>query len=96
MNVDVKCVHFDMTQRVRDYLNKKVRRLGYAEGLIIDLLFTFTQDTRAYKLEAIVNFRWGTSSHVGVDTFNIIKGIDQLLDKLDNKVNKEKEKIQEH
>lgn len=96
MNVDVKCVHFDMTKRVRDYLNKKVRRLGYAEGLIIDLLFTFTQDTRAYKLEANVNFRWGTSSHVGVDTFNIIKGIDQLLDKLDNKVNKEKEKIQEH
>ena len=96
MNVDVKCVHFDMTQKTKDYFDKKVKRLGYAEDLIVDLLFTFTRDTRAYKLDSNINFRWGTSSHVGVETFNITKGIDQLIDKLDNKVNKEKEKIQEH
>lgn len=96
MKVDVKCVHFDMTQNVKDYLDKKIKRLGYAEDLIVDLMFTFTRDTKEYKLESNIHFRWGRSSHVGVDSFNITKGIDILLDKLDNKINKEKEKIQEH
>ena len=96
MNVDVKCVHFDLTEKTREYLDRKVKRLGYADDLIVDLLFTFTRDTRAFKLDSNINFRWGTSSHVGVETFQITKGIDQLIDKLDSKINKEKEKIQEH
>ncbi|MBN1686185.1 MAG: ribosome-associated translation inhibitor RaiA [Spirochaetales bacterium] len=96
MNIDVKGVHLDITQKVRDYLAKKMKRLGYAEDLIIDLLFTLSQDSKAYKVEVNINFRWGTSAHIGVDAFNLIKGIDQLFDKMDTKINKEKEKIQKH
>ena len=70
--------------------------MSYAEDLIVDLLFSLTQDAKAYKAEVNINFRWGTSAHIGVDTFNLIKGIDQLFDKLDVKINKEKSKIQEH
>ncbi len=96
MNVDVKGVHLDISQNVRDYLNKKLKRLSYAEDLIVDLLFTLSQDSKAYKAEANINFRWGTSAHIGVDTFNLIKGIDLLFDKLDVKIRKEKDKIQDH
>ena len=96
MKVDVKGVHLDVSQRIHDYLNKKMKRLSYAEEHIVDLLLTLTQDTKAYKVEANINFRWGTTAHIGVESFNIIKGIDQLFDKLDVKINKEKEKIQEH
>ncbi len=96
MNVDVKGVHLDVSQRIHDYLNKKMKRLAYAEDLVVDVLFTFTQDTKAYKVEVNMNFRWGTSAHIGVESFNIIKGIDQLFDKMDVKINREKEKIQEH
>jgi len=96
MNIDVKGVHLDVSQNVRDYLNKKLKRLGYAEDLIVDLLFTLSQDSKAYKVEVNINFRWGTSAHIGVDAFNLIKGVDQLFDKLDVKINKEKEKIQDH
>jgi len=96
MNIDVKGVHLDISQKVRDYLNKKLKRLGYAEDLIVDLLFTLSQDSKAYKVEATINFRWGGSAHIGVDAFNLIKGIDQLFDKMDIKINKEKAKIQEH
>lgn len=96
MNTDVKGVHMDVSKRVRDYLDKKLKRLHYAEDLIIDLLFTLTQEANAYKAEVNVNFRWGTQAHIKVDTFNIIKGIDQLIDKLDEKITREKEKIQEH
>ena len=96
MNVDVKGVHLDVSKRIHDYLNKKLKRLSYAEDLIVDMLFTLTQDTKAYKAEVNINFRWGTKAHIGVESYNIIKGIDQLLDKMDVKINKEKEKIQDH
>ena len=96
MNVDIKGVHMDVSQGMRDYLDKKMKRLSYADDLIVDLLFTLTQDTKAYKTEVNINFRWGTTSHIGVESFNIIKGIDQLFDKMDVKIIKEKEKIQEH
>ena len=96
MNVDVKGVHLDISQNVHEYLNKKLKRLGYAEDLVVDLLFTLSQDANAYKAEVNINFRWGTSAHIGVNAFNLIKGIEQLFDKMDVKINKEKEKIQEH
>lgn len=96
MNVDVKGVHLEISQHVHEYLNKKLKRLGYAEDLIVDLLFTLTQDAKAYKAEVNINFRWGTTAHIGVNAFNLIKGIEQLFDKMDVKINKEKEKIQEH
>ncbi len=96
MNVDVKGVHMDVSQGMHDYLAKKMKRLSYAENLIVDLLFSITQESRAYKVEVNINFRWGTSAHIGVESHNVIKSIDQLFDKLDVKINKEKEKIQEH
>ena len=96
MNIDVKGVHLDISQNVHDYLNKKLKRLGYAEDLIVDLLFTLSQDSKAYKIEVNINFRWGNSAHIGLDAFNLIQGIDQLFDKMDVKIKKEKDKIQEH
>ena len=96
MNVDVKGVHMDISESMHEYLNKKLKRLEYAEGLIVDLLFTLSQDAKAYKAEVNINFRWGTSAHIGVNAFNLNKGIEQLFDKMDVKINKEKEKIQEH
>lgn len=96
MNVDIKGVHMDISKRVRDYMNKKLKRLTYAEDLIIDLLFTLTQETRNYAVEVNINFRWGTSAHIKVESYNIMKGVDLLFDKMDVKVRREKEKIQQH
>ena len=76
MNIDVKGVHLEISQNVHDYLNKKLKRLGYAKDLIVDLLFTLSQDSKEYKAEVNINFRWGTSAHIGVNAYNLIKGID--------------------
>ena len=95
MNIDIKGVHMDMSKYVHDYMNKKLKRLHYADDLIVDLLFTLTQETRGYKAEVNINFRWGTQAHIKVELFDITKAIDQLFDKLDEKIAKEKEKIQD-
>ena len=96
MNVDVKGVHMDISQHVHDFVDKKMKRLSYAEDLIIDLLFTFLQEAKGFKAEVNINFRWGTTAHIGVESFNLIKGIEMLFDKMDTKINREKEKIQAH
>lgn len=96
MNVDIQGVHYDISDNTREHVQKKLKRLNYAEDIIVDLLFTIQHDKNGYVIEATVNFKWGKSAHLKVETFDLFKGIDNLFNKLDNKISKEKEKIQEH
>ena len=94
MNIDVRSVHFDLSEQSRAYLDTKVERIGYAKDMIVDLLFVFTKDAKNYTMEVTANFRWGKRAHIEETAFEINPGIDILIDKLDQKIVKEKEKIQ--
>lgn len=94
MNIDIKAVHFTLKDDAREYLNRKITRFPNVENMIIDLLFTLTKD-KDYAAEATVNFRWGVSVHVKENDFELNAAIDKLIDKLDAKIIKEKEKINE-
>jgi putative sigma-54 modulation protein len=94
MTVDVRSVHFDLSETSKAYLDSKLERIGYAKDMIVDLIFIFTKD-KDFKLEVTVNFRWGLQAHVEERDFDINAGIDKLIDKLEQKISKEKEKIQE-
>ena len=96
MNVDIRGVHYDISDNTREHVEKKMKRLDYADGLVVDLLMTITHDKNGYVIEVTLNFKWGKSAHIKVDTFDLFKGIDNLFNKLDNKIAKEKEKIQDH
>ncbi|MDR1030554.1 MAG: ribosome-associated translation inhibitor RaiA [Treponema sp.] len=92
MNIDIKAVHFTLKDDARDYLNRKLDRIHNAENMIIDLLFTLTKN-KDFAVEATVNFRWGVSVHLKETDFELNAAIDKLLDKLDAKIIKEKEKV---
>lgn len=94
MKIDVRSVHFDLSEESKQYLATKVERIGYAKDMIVDLLFVFTKDSKNYKLEVTANFRWGVQAHLQETSFEINPGIDLLMDKLDQKIAKEKQKIQ--
>jgi putative sigma-54 modulation protein len=94
MNVDVRAVHFELYEKTREYLNKKLERLAYAKELLVDLLFVFTKE-KNFKCECTINFRWSTSAHLVEEEYELNTAIDKLVDKVDNKIRKEKEKIQE-
>jgi putative sigma-54 modulation protein len=94
MNIDVKSVHFAMRDDAREYLDRKIARIHNAENMIVDLLITVTKD-REFTAEATVNFRWGVSIHVKEEDFNLTPAIDKLMDVLDAKITKEKEKAKE-
>ena len=96
MNTEIKGVHVEITETIRDYVDKKMHRLDFAKEHLVDMLFSFTQEKSQFKLEANLNFRWGNSTHVGVASFDIFEGIDKLFDKMELKIIKEKKKIQDH
>jgi putative sigma-54 modulation protein len=95
MNIEVKDIHFAMDSESREYLNKKIARIHNAESMITDLLFSITKDSKDYAAEATVNFRWGVSVHVKEQDFGLNPAIDKLMDKLEQKITKEKEKFKD-
>jgi putative sigma-54 modulation protein len=92
MNIDVKAVHFTLNDDGRAYLEKKINRIHNAENMMVDLLITVTRD-KDFAAEATVNFRWGVSIHVKENDFELNAAIDKLMDKLEAKIIKEKEKV---
>ena len=94
MNIDVKAVHFTLREGTREFIDKKIARIPNAENMIVDLLVTLTKE-KDFTAEATVNFRWGVSVHVTEHDFELNPAIDKLMDKLENKIVKEKEKVQE-
>jgi len=94
MTIDVRSVHFDLSDANRDYLDKKLERIAYAKDLIVDLLFSFTKEKK-FNCECTVNFRWGTRAHVQEEDFDLIAGMDQMIDTLEQKIAKEKSKVQD-
>jgi putative sigma-54 modulation protein len=96
MNFEMKGIHFEIDPRTREYLADKMPRLDFAKDLIVDFLLNITKEKRRFSVEATINFRWGNSTHVGVKSFDLFKGIDELFDTLDLKIEKEKSKLKEH
>jgi putative sigma-54 modulation protein len=94
VNIDIKAVHFTLKDDAKEYLNRKITRLPNIENMVVDLLFTLTKD-KDFSAEATVNFRWGVSGHIKENDFELNAAIDKLIDKLDAKIIKEKEKFNE-
>ena len=95
MTIDIKGVHYEVSDSVREKLESKLKRVEHAEDMIVNLDFTITRE-KQYKLETNIHFRWGQVHHLKVETFDIWKGVDILIDKLEQKVDKEKEKVKHH
>jgi putative sigma-54 modulation protein len=94
MNTEIKAVHFTMGNDAREYIEKKITRIHNAEKMIVDLLFTITKD-KDFSAEVTVNFVWGNTIHLKENDFELNPAIDKLMDKLDAKIAKEKEKVKE-
>ena len=96
MHTEVRGIHVNVTQAMKDLIQRELHKLDFAKDLLIDLLFTVSREKSSFKLEVTLNFRWGTSAHIGTDSFDFDEGVNTLFDKIEAKVIKEKEKVQQH
>lgn len=94
MNKTINAIGFELEQKQSDMINKKLKRLDYAEDLIIDFILRVKHD-KQYTFDTTVNFRWGAQAHVSGEDYDFSAALNKMMDVLDNKINKEKEKIQE-
>ena len=94
MNTEIKSLHFNLHDDAKEYLNKKIERIHNAENMLVDLIITIKKE-KDFEAEATVNFRWGVSIHVKENDFELITAIDKMMDKLNAKIIKEKEKVKE-
>ncbi len=94
MNKTINAVGFELEKKQSDMIEKKLKRLDYADDLIIDLIMRVKHD-KQYSFDTTVNFRWGAQAHVSGEDYDFAAALNKLMDVLDNKINKEKEKVQE-
>ena len=94
MNKTVNAVGFELEQKQSDMIEKKLKRLDYAEDLVIDLILRVKHD-KQYSFDTTVNFRWGAQAHVSGEDYDFAAPLNKMMDVLDNKIDKEKEKVQE-
>ncbi|NCN06040.1 MAG: ribosome-associated translation inhibitor RaiA [Spirochaetales bacterium] len=96
MRLEIKGVHYDVTDVTRDFLQEKLTRLDFAADQIVDLLVTLTKGKKDWSAEATINFRFGVSAHISETDFNLHESIEKMVDRLENKIRKEKDKVQDH
>ena len=94
MNTEIKTLRFNLHDDAKEYLNKKIERIHNAENMIVDLLITIKKE-KDFEAEATVNFRWGVSVHVKEKDFELLVAMDKMMDKLNAKITKEKEKVKD-
>ena len=94
MTKSINAVGFDHEQKQSDMIEKKLQRISYADDLIIDLILRVKEEKKFY-FDATINFRWGGNGHVTSDDFDFAAGLNKLMDVLDVKIKKEKDKVQE-
>ena len=94
MNTSISAQGFTLDRDQTGLITKKLERIGYAENLIVDLILRVKEDKKFY-FDATVNFRWGGNAHVASDDFDFAAALNKLMDVLDVKIKKEKDKAQE-
>ncbi len=94
MTKNYSAVGFSLDEKQKETIEKRFDRVKYADDLIIDLALKVKLDKKFFW-DANVNFRWGAQAHVTADDYDFDAGLNKLMDVLDVKVKKEKDKIQE-
>ena len=94
MTTSINAVGFDFEKDQLDLISKKIERIKYAEDLIIDFLLKVKEDKK-FIFDCTVNFRWGAVAHVDAEDYDFAAALNKMMDMLDQKVKKEKDKIQD-
>ncbi|HEQ72508.1 MAG TPA: 30S ribosomal protein S30 [Spirochaetia bacterium] len=93
MNTEIRGVHYEIMDVDKELIDKKLSRLHFADGDIIDAHFTIVKEKKRFKTEAMIHFRWGHRIFLHVNDFDLHHGIDQLFSKMEVRIGKEKDRV---
>ena len=95
MQLNVSGHHVDITDSLRGYVESKIERLERHFDLVSDVHCILTVEKMRHKAEAKVSVNGGTIFAETTEE-DMYAAIDGLVDKLDRRVRKHKEKMVDH
>lgn len=95
MEVDIRGVHYEITEEDRELIDKKLEKIGFAEDSLVSIHFAILKDKSRFESEATLHFRWGNQIIIHVTDYHLHDGLDKLFKKMKMSVTKEKERIKE-
>lgn len=95
MQLNVSGHHVEVTDSLRGYVESKIERLERHFDLVSDVHCILTVEKLRHKAEAKVNVNGGTIFAETTED-DMYAAIDGLVDKLDRRVRKHKEKLVDH
>ena len=95
MQITVTGHHVDVTAALRSNVEDKMERIERHFDMVTDAHVILTVEKLRHKAEAKVHYRGGTIYADSVEQ-DMYAAIDSLVDKLDRRVKKSKEKITNH
>lgn len=95
MQLSVSGHHVEITDSLRDYVETKIEKLERHFDIVSDVHCILTVEKLRHKAEATVNVNGGTI-YADATKEDMYAAIDGLIDKLDRRVRKYKEKLVDH
>ncbi len=95
MQLNVSGHHIEVTEALRNYVSSKIEKIGRHFDLVLDVQCILTVEKLRHKAEATAKVNGGTiyCDHTEEDMYAAIDG---LVDKLERRVRKYKEKLVDH
>jgi putative sigma-54 modulation protein len=95
MHLNLSGHHLEITPSLRSYVEKKLERVVRHFDHVIDVHCILTVEKLAHKAEATLHMR-GETVHAIAEQEHMYAAIDALVDKLNRRVVKHKEKTRDH
>lgn len=91
MNLSLSARHLEITQAIREYVTSKLERISRHFDHVIDVNVVLSVEKLRHTVEANVHVR-GHDIFVACDDTDMYAAIDGLIDKLDRRILKYKQK----
>ena len=95
MQLNVSGHHVEVTESLREYVETKIEKIERHFDIVSDVHCILTVEKLQHKAEATVNVSGGTIYADAIEE-DMYAAIDGLMDKLDRRVRKHKEKRVDH
>lgn len=92
MRVNVKGVGYEISDKLREHLDKKLEKLSHGEKVLDDVSITISKRHNSYIIDTDLHFNWGLKDHLKVENVDLYDAIDLMDEKMTTKIRREKEK----
>jgi len=96
MNFELKGVHYNPSDKTKEFFMEKMAHLDRLKENIQNIEFIVTKTTHGYELAANLHLKWGTYVRMEESGIELYPTVDILMDKLHQKITKEKDKVSSH